>query len=179
MVNVGSIVLGWSEYPTQDWAVNVYLSGCNHFCEDCQNPSLADPSYGHTYSVSELYDSLVKKCKANRTDKIVFLGGDPLYKDNSLLLNELVPLLSNFHICVYTGYNLDYAKSVLSCLNQIDYLKTGKYIQAQKQLSKKTDSELILSSPNQTMYRIKPEITQISKNGIVQLQDLRGDYGIF
>lgn len=170
MAKVGSVVLGWSEYPTQDWAVNVYLSGCNHSCDGCQNPSLADSDYGQNFSVSELFDIIVRKCKANHTDKIVFLGGDPLYEGNSLLLNELIPLLSDFHTCIYTGYSLDYAQSVLTCLNQIDYLKTGKFIKALSQPSRKTDNELILSSPNQVMYKIKPMIVQISSQGIVPLQ---------
>lgn len=180
MSNISGISLGWSEYPTQYWALNIYISGCSNNCPDCHNLELQDPSHGTNYSLSEIYDIILNKSKSNRTNSIVLLGGDPLYPDNINFTDQLIQTLNSFDICLYTGYDLSHAVNSLRNIYLLKYLKTGRYIPSFSQNSKKTDTHLILSSSNQIMYKVDGDnLNQISENGIVTLQPLTGtNHGI-
>lgn len=169
MARVAEFSLGWSEYPTHDWAVNIYFTGCEHNCAGCHNLILQDSNAGNLYSDDLLFETLNKKCKKSRTNKIVLLGGDPLFKKN---LDTTKKILSNpkLEVCLYTGYEIDLVKEFLPNFGNLRYIKTGKFLKKQLQESKKTDDYLILSSPNQKMFKIiNNSCINISDNGFVRL----------
>lgn len=171
MSKIANISLGFSEYPTNAWAINIYISGCNNYCEDCHNLDIQNPEYGTFYDISELANLIKSKCESNRTKSIVLLGGDPLYAGNIKFTDNLIYNLRDYDICIYTGYEINHVQNSLSNINLVKYIKTGKYYKSKSQTSKKTDSELILSSFNQSMYKVSDNsINLISNNGIVMLQ---------
>lgn len=170
MVKIANFSLGWSEYPTHDWAVNVYFTGCEHRCAGCQNAALQDSDAGILYSADTLLEAVYQSCKENRTNKIVLLGGDPLFKKN-LEATKLLLSKPDLEVCIYTGYDPDTVKKFIPDFGNLKYIKTGKFLKNQVRLAQKTERQLILASPNQNMFRVtNGELFSISENGIVGLE---------
>jgi organic radical activating enzyme len=98
------------------------------------------------------------------TNKLVFLGGDPLYKNNLELTTYLVNNLKDeFNICIFTGYDIEYVKKLN--IDGVKYWKCGTYDQTKSRQSKKTDKEYVLASPNQDFY--DGNYNKLSENGIL------------
>lgn len=95
--------------------VVLWLSGCLHYCKNCQNPQTWDPESGIPFDESakqELFNELSK----DYISGITFTGGDPLHKNN---LKEVYNLISEIKekfptktIWLYTGYTFDYLKKM-------------------------------------------------------------------
>ena len=69
--------------------VVLWVSGCNHCCQGCQNPITWDPNGGL------LFDQKAKEEVMRELDKeyisgITFSGGDPLHPRNLSEVTELV-----------------------------------------------------------------------------------------
>ena len=61
--------------------VVLWVSGCSHYCEDCQNKITWDPNVGVDFdekAKQEIFDELEK----DYVKGITFSGGDPLYSSN-------------------------------------------------------------------------------------------------
>ena len=59
----------------------LWLSGCSHHCQGCQNPITWDPTSGVPFDLEakkELFDYL----DHDYCDGLTLSGGDPLYLDN-------------------------------------------------------------------------------------------------
>lgn len=169
-MRIAQISLGFGDFPEPDkWSVNVFVTGCTHFCKGCQNPQLADFNNGIEYSPEELADAIKNECKRNSTECITFLGGDPCNVRNVQALIEVCSYLRGYKICVYTGNEIDNIPPIL--YEFIEYLKTGVYIQTPNRIPAKTDEKLVLASKNQRFYQIinkKPAL--ISKRGIIDFR---------
>ena len=145
----------FSDYPDNDsLSVIVYFNGCIHNCINCQNKELQIYKNESIYNISFI-KTLRKTCYENKTNKIIFSGGDPLYPIIELhdekikyLLNFLYGL--NYEICIYTGYNIDTIKE--NNIFGFKYIKCGKYNYQKKQLSEKTDDYIQFASSNQKLY---------------------------
>ena len=75
----------WLDYPDEEsLAVIVYFSGCSHACPGCQNEKYQNFENDESYqiSIAELIDLVDKECQRNRTNKVVFSGGDPFFSKN-------------------------------------------------------------------------------------------------
>ena len=93
--------------------VVLWLSGCNHHCENCQNPQTWDPNSGILFDEAarnELFTELEK----DYISGITFSGGDPLHKNN---LDKVLDLINNIkskfpdkNIWLYTGYVWEFIK---------------------------------------------------------------------
>lgn len=157
----------WLDYPDPiSNAVIVYFRGCEHHCKGCH--SIILQKY---IQYSESYQEILEKIRtyANRADtnKLVFLGGDPMYEKNIELTKFLVNNLKDcFDICVFTGYNIDYVKNI--GLEGVKYWKCGKFDIDNQRKSMKTDKEYILASPNQDFY--DGNYNQLSTNGILKFK---------
>lgn len=86
--------------------VVLWVAGCNHCCEGCQNPITWDPDGGL------LFDEKAKEEIFAQLDKsyisgITFSGGDPLHPANRLdvrnLMAEIKERYPNKTIWLYTG----------------------------------------------------------------------------
>lgn len=111
--------------------VVLFVSGCEHHCNNCQNPETWNPSNGAHFSDS-VRESLIGKLGEPYIDGITYSGGDPLYKSN---YNEVLKLAEDIRKkfpnktqWLYTGYS---TKEVWSgyrdILQYLDVIVTEKY----------------------------------------------------
>lgn len=156
------------DYPSPDGnSVIVYFTGCEHHCPGCHSPLLQKVDK-YSESNKEILDKIVDYCKRADTNKLVFLGGDPLYKNNIELTKFLVDNLNKMYdICIFTGYDIEYVKNLN--LQGVKYYKCGKFDQTKLRQSKKTDDEYILASPNQNFY--DGNYNLLSKDGILKFNN--------
>lgn len=93
--------------------VVLWLSGCDHNCENCQNPQTHNPNSGIVFdkdSERELFEEIDK----NYISGLTITGGDPLYYKN---LEGVIRIIDKFrekynrsdfnckkNIWIYTGY---------------------------------------------------------------------------
>lgn len=103
----------------------LFLQGCDLHCSGCHNQEAWDISKGLRLMVAELADALRKKC-INK--ELTISGGEPLMQANAVY--ELITLLSDFDICLYTGHDISEVPPKI--LDKIHYLKYGPYIEELK-----------------------------------------------
>ena len=96
------------DYPSPEGnAVIVYFTGCEHHCPGCHSPLLQKVEK-YAENNQEILDKIVNYCQRADTNKLVFLGGDPLYSSNLDITKFLLEKLSNdYDICIFTGYDID------------------------------------------------------------------------
>lgn len=154
------------DYPdNESQAVLVFFMGCEHNCPGCQNPQFQNPdcSAGMEASVEKLARDIEQFCDRNKTDKIVFSGGDPLYPGNLPELKELIGNLSGkFQIMIYTAYDIKYVNE--HKITGYTFIKCGRYNRELKQSSEKTDEFMRFASSNQKLYSAGSNL--LSENGI-------------
>lgn len=152
------------DYPSPDGnAIIIYMIGCEHHCSGCHSP-LLQRNLEYAESNQEILEKIKNYAYRADTNKLVFLGGDPMYSKNLPLTTFLVNNLKDtFDICIFTGYNIDYVKEI--GLHGVKYWKCGKFDREHLRQSKKTDDEYVLASPNQDFYDDNYE--KLSENGIL------------
>lgn len=117
--------------------VVLFVSGCSHYCEDCQNSITWDANGGILFdenAMQEIKDEL----KNNWCAGITFSGGDPLYPRNRKKIKEVIFEIKKDYpdknIWLYTGYKYEdlleeskddiYLKYII---NNIDILIDGEF----------------------------------------------------
>ena len=121
----------------------VFFQGCDLHCKGCQNQSTWDIRSGTEVEVAELA-TLLQKEVCNK--KITFSGGEPLVQAEALI--ELIKMLDDFDIAVYTGHELcDVPKELL---DRINYIKTGPFIEELR-----TTVKPFVGSTNQEFRRLR------------------------
>ncbi|MBL0725926.1 MAG: 4Fe-4S cluster-binding domain-containing protein [Alphaproteobacteria bacterium] len=156
-----------SDYPEPDsFAVSVYMMGCENNCAGCFNVKFQDYSNKENtkkMNLKQFVSELEDFCRRSQTNKVVLLGGDPLFKKNISFVKKFLEIYSEqFEICIYTGYNIQQVKN--NQLAGFKFLKTGLFIQSEKQPSFKEDSSMQFASANQKLY--DKNYTLISSNGL-------------
>ena len=137
--------------------VVLFVSGCSHRCYNCQNPKTWDENFGHPFTENTkqyIFNCLDK----DYIDGITITGGDPLYENN---LDEILKLVHEFRISfpektiwLYTGYSYsDIFRGQSSCLSLCDVLVDGRYIDEQRDVTKKW-----AGSKNQQVINVKESI---------------------
>ena len=154
----------WLDYPTPDGnAIAIIMTGCEHHCPGCHSPNLQkEDTYSDT--PEQIVEKIKKFATRADTNKLILIGGDPLYTSNLPYTHFIVQKLAQeYDICLYTGYDIDFVKSLN--LGKIKYYKCGKFLKDFSRKSEKTDSCFILASPNQNFY--DENFNLISNNGIL------------
>lgn len=137
--------------------VVLWVSGCNHRCDGCQNPQTWDCKSGILFDKAakeELFNELSK----DYISGVTFSGGDPLHENNLEtvldLINEIRISFPTKTIWLYTGYtwnqimypvvtddfNLERDKNLSvrrKILEQCDILVDGRYIDSERDVSLK------------------------------------------
>lgn len=121
----------------------VFFQGCDLRCDGCQNPSTWDIAKGTETDTAELAE-LLRREVVNK--KITISGGEPLMQTEALI--ELVKMLPEFNIVVYTGHEMQDVPEEL--LKHIDYIKTGAFDKALK-----TTVKPYVGSKNQQFRKVK------------------------
>ena len=154
----------WLDYPSPEGnAIIVYFTGCSHHCLECHSPLLQEiRAYSETNE--QICQKIQDFAKRADTNKLVFLGGDPLHPSNQSLNWYLCTKLGkDYDICIFTGYDINYVKQLN--LTGVKYYKCGVYDKNLAQESKKTDEVYVLASSNQNFY--DSNYQQLSQNGIL------------
>ena len=110
--------------------VVLWLSGCEHACEGCQNPITWDPEDGLLFDQAakeEIFEELNKEYISG----ITFSGGDPLYPGNRrellLFILEVAEKYPQKTIWLYTGYLWEEIKQ-LPLMEKVDVLIDGRFL---------------------------------------------------
>lgn len=117
--------------------VTLWVSGCDHHCEDCHNPQTWHPESGKPFTAGTLRE-LLTALKEPWISGLTLSGGDPFHPSNvgavAMILNYVKTLFPKKNIWCYTGYTLEelwersnYDTYVNQMLNAIDILVDGRY----------------------------------------------------
>ena len=110
--------------------VVLWVAGCEHCCEDCQNPVTWDINGGIPFDDNakrEIFEELEKEYISG----VTLSGGDPLHPVNrdeiAELADEIRDKFPQKSIWLYTGYEWETIKDLLIMKN-LDVVVDGKYI---------------------------------------------------
>lgn len=118
--------------------VVLWLAGCSHHCQACQNPITWDANDGLIFdddAKSEVFFELEKSWCSGLT----LSGGDPLYVGNreevSLLVKEIKSKFPDKNIWCYTGYTWEELmkevkedNNLKTILDNVDVLLDGRFV---------------------------------------------------
>ena len=114
--------------------VVLWVAGCSHHCDKCQNPLTWDPDGGILFDEKaerEIYDQLSKKYIAG----ITFSGGDPLFDGNIAGVMALAEKIRRDFpektIWLYTGFTWEEVCR-LPIMKLVDVVVDGEYIDGQR-----------------------------------------------
>lgn len=151
--DIAHITSTWLDYPDiESIAVEVFMQGCSHACEFCQNKEL-QTFKNNTKSYASLVAQIEQNLKKYRTNKIVFVGGEPLANENtnlSFIKRFLNDYGAVYDVCIYTGYNIEYVKK--NKVAGFKYIKTGRYIPSLQKQVEKNEDYMQFASENQRLY---------------------------
>ena len=110
--------------------VALWVSGCDHHCKNCQNPTAWDCKAGQLFT-EEDFHKLMNELSLPYYDGLTLTGGDPLYPSNirniEYIVTKVKEVFPNKTIWCYTGYNFEEIKN-LNVMKYIDVLVDGEYI---------------------------------------------------
>ena len=130
----------------------LFVQGCKHGCEGCQNPSTWDMTGGTEMTIEQIKDDISSFVPP--VSGVTFSGGDPMYQ-----LKDTLKLASWAQTCglrttLYTGFEMSEIEKLLAeekcSLSDapFDYIVDGCFIQ-----SEKSDDVAFRGSANQTMWK--------------------------
>lgn len=108
----------------------LFISGCKHCCEGCQNPHTWDFNAGRPYT-EEVEEIMFDRISEDYIKGLTLSGGDPLYS-----ADDVYELLVRFRerfgdtksVWLYTGFKYEYCKEHFSkILDLCDVLVDGTY----------------------------------------------------
>ena len=115
----------------------LWVAGCEHRCQGCQNPLTWDPEDGlefDIYAKTELFSKLYP----DYISGITFSGGDPLHPSNRedvlKLSKEVKEKLSEKTVWLYTGYSWEDVWWFPG-MELVDVLVDGPFVEALKDIT--------------------------------------------
>ena len=130
--------------------VVLFVSGCNHYCKNCQNPVTWDPNDGLEFTTKEISE-ICEQLSKDYISGLTLSGGDPLYPGNRESITKLCRFFKrgypNKSIWCYTGYLFEQVKD-LPVMQYIDVLVDGPFVQDLADVKYKW-----AGSVNQKIYR--------------------------
>lgn len=111
------------DFDLNNYALCIYLSGCDGACKGCHNPELWDFNAGKEWVLWK------QKLKQYLTSEIVrycwVLGGEPLLNNNNELEQLIIAVSCFREVMIWTRFELeDIPKNIIQYCS---YVKTGKY----------------------------------------------------
>lgn len=118
--------------------VVLWLAGCSHHCQACQNPITWDANDGLIFD-EEAKREVFAELEKSWCSGLTLSGGDPLYvgnrKDVSLLVSEIKSKFPDKNIWCYTGYTWEELmkevkedENLKIILNNVDVLLDGRFV---------------------------------------------------
>jgi len=142
-----------TQFSLETESFELYIAGCReHPCIGCYSPELWDENVGEELN-EEKYKKLGKSIlsKLDIIKNIFILGGEPLEKPKEEVI-KLLTFLKQFKkpLWLFTRFKLKEVDKEI--LNELDYVKTGRYIK-RKKTNKKIRFGIKLASSNQNIYK--------------------------
>lgn len=114
----------------------LFAQGCPHHCKNCHNPASWDFDAGKDYSVSTLFEEIMKN---PLLDGITLSGGEPFCQSKPLTELARKAKEQNLTVMTYTGYTFEelLAKNdpdVMALLETSDWLVDGLYMEELRSL---------------------------------------------
>lgn len=118
--------------------VVLFVSGCDHHCEECHNPETWHCDSGKPFNTDALI-TICKELENNYISGITLSGGDPFHPSNVETIFSIIDLIKHAYphksIWLYTGYAWEelrhFSKPIYDyILSSIDVLVDGKYQKA-------------------------------------------------
>ena len=110
--------------------VVLWVAGCGHHCDECQNPVTWNPDGGIPFGPTDK-EELFTELGKSYVSGITFSGGDPLFPSNEpeilTLAKEIRETFPNKTIWLYTGYLWEYVKT-RERAQYVDVLVDGEYV---------------------------------------------------
>lgn len=112
--------------------VTLFVSGCDHYCNGCQNPETWDTKSGIPFdntAIEEIFEQLDN----DYISGITFSGGDPLNENNRVEVCSLIHQIrlkygKSKSIWIYTGYTWEeIVNTLIPILLGIDVLIDGMF----------------------------------------------------
>ena len=141
------------------WRAVLFVSGCPHHCPGCHNKEAQDFNYGEEFNEEEILERIKENSILNG---ITISGGEPLCKENIpgvlKFIKDVKEIRPEFNVWCYSGYTLDQLidrndEETNECLNQIDVLVDGRFVEAKKDPTLK-----FRGSSNQRILDLKPSL---------------------
>lgn len=118
--------------------VVLWLAGCSHHCQACQNPITWDANDGLIFD-EEAKKEVFAELEKSWCSGLTLSGGDPLYvgnrKDVGLLVKEIKSKFPDKNIWCYTGYTWEELmkqvkddENLKIILNNVDVLLDGRFV---------------------------------------------------
>jgi anaerobic ribonucleoside-triphosphate reductase activating protein len=101
----------------------VFVQGCLHHCDGCQNPETWDLNSGYEYPIEAIAQDYKRREKY--LDGITLSGGEPFLQQDDCL--ELLKLLPGVNVCIYTGFEYDEVCDT-ALAKMADVIVTGKFV---------------------------------------------------
>ena len=114
--------------------VVLWVSGCEHHCEGCQNPITWNPDDGLEYS-RDAEEEILSQLEKDYISGLTISGGDPFHPNNIKWVTAICKMVKNVFpdktIWVYTGYKWEflpyYIEHFRDVLMWIDVLVDGRF----------------------------------------------------
>lgn len=110
--------------------VVLWVAGCEHQCDGCQNPITWNPEYGIPFDKKAKYE-LFTELEKDYIAGITFSGGDPLHPQNVLMvsgiINEIKESFPNKTVWIYTGYCWEDVSYMTALWKNVDVLVDGRF----------------------------------------------------
>ena len=118
----------------EGFRVTLWVAGCTHHCQGCQNPETWDFKGGQPFG-KEAHDYLFSELSKPYIQGVTFSGGDPLCSAGEVtaLAKEIKEKLPAKDISLYTGFTIapiaanDMLKHILP---YVDVIVDGEYVKA-------------------------------------------------
>lgn len=118
--------------------VTLFVSGCENFCEECQNRQTWNFDSGIPFDTNALSE-IMDKLSPDYISGLTISGGDPLHENNAKTVDTIIHCVKKVYknkkdIWVYTGYRFEDILNKIKnneldiSLENIDVLVDGKYI---------------------------------------------------
>ena len=112
--------------------VVLWLAGCEHHCDGCQNPITWNPDDGLRFDDRAKFE-IFKELEKGYIAGITFSGGDPLHENNAegvlKLIKEIRQKFPNKTVWLYTGYKLEELTGIKKeVAHSCDVVVDGKFI---------------------------------------------------
>ena len=100
----------------------VFVQGCRHHCDGCQNPETWDFNGGAEIDPKEIAEDFKRR---RLLDGITLSGGDPFFQQEECV--RLIRLLEPVNVWIYTGFEYEEIKDT-ELAKLADVIVTGRFM---------------------------------------------------